>query len=80
MSTLQNLELASQMHPRHSCVAASPDAPLRGSWQVFGGSEISLWRYYKVLYAMKSKFLYGFNVLIRKSMLTQFLLVGQLYG
>ena len=50
MSTLQNLELASQMHPRHSCVAASPDAPLRGSWQVFGGSEISSWKYYKVLF------------------------------
>ena len=79
MSTLQNLELASQMQPRHSCVAASPDAPLSGSWHVFGGSKISLLTYYTVLYALKSKCLYGLNVLILKSMLTQFLLVGQFY-
>ena len=42
MSTLQNFELASQMQPRHSCVAASPDAPLNGSWHVFGGSKIDI--------------------------------------
>ena len=37
---LQNLELASHIHPRHSCVAASPEAPLRGSWHTVAASNM----------------------------------------